>query len=74
VAGLSTARNVLGHAAGDDNAHITTLKGIYSLSKRTSVYGMFTNVNNDDTTRVGVVAPTTDRTTRAFAVGVRHSF
>lgn len=75
IAGLSTARNVNGSVAGDDNVQITTIKGIYNLSKRTSVYGMFTNVNNDTATLKGVLAPTiADKTTRGIAAGVRHSF
>jgi predicted porin len=75
IAGLSTARNVLGHVAGDDNVQITTIKGIYNLSKRTSVYGMFTNVNNDTGTTNGVLVPTVaDKTTRGIAAGIRHTF
>lgn len=84
VAGLSTARNVLGHVAGDDNVQITTIKGIYSLSKRTAVYAMFTNVNNDTGTRVGPDASSTDtaknyltqydKTSRGIAAGIRHTF
>jgi GBP family porin len=75
VTGLSTARNVLGRVAGDDNVQIVTVKGIYNLSKRTSVYAMFTNVNNDTATKVGVLAPTiADKTTHGIAAGVRHSF
>jgi GBP family porin len=76
IAGLSTARNVDGgDTTSADNAHITTIKGVYSLSKRTATYAMFTNVNNGSNTAAGVIAPTTpNRTTRAFAVGVRHSF
>jgi GBP family porin len=80
IVGGSTARNVNGTTTGDDNVHIATIKAIYSLSKRTSVYGLFTNVNNDTSTNRSVdntaFAATTanDRTTRGFAVGVRHSF
>ncbi|HEX5354944.1 MAG TPA: porin [Aquabacterium sp.] len=75
IAGLSTARNVNGAVAGDDNVQITTVKGIYNLSKRTSVYGMLTNVNNDTNTKKGVLAPTVnDKTTRGIAAGIRHTF
>jgi len=75
IVGASVARNVLGTVAGDDNVEIVTVKGIYNLSKRTSVYGMYTNVNNDTGTKLGVLAPTvTDKTTRGIAVGVRHMF
>lgn len=75
VTGLSSARNTEGRAASDDNVHIVTVKGIYSLSKRTSVYGMFTNVNNGAATNFNV-GPTTadDRTARGLAVGLNHKF
>jgi GBP family porin len=75
VTGLSQARNVLGNVAGNDNVEIVTIKGIYSLSKRTSAYAMFTNVNNDTATKVGVLAATVnDKTTHGLAVGIRHAF
>lgn len=75
ITGLSTARNVAGAIASNDNVQIITVKGIYSLSKRTAVYGMLTNVNNDTNTTKGVIAPTAlDKTTHGLAVGVRHSF
>jgi len=74
IAGLSTARNTKGNVAGDDNVQIVSLKGIYNLSKRTAVYGLFTNVNNDTATNFGLVAANTDKTTHGIAAGVRHSF
>jgi GBP family porin len=75
IVGASVARNTLGTVAGDDNVEIVTIKGIYTLSKRTSLYGMYTNVNNDTGTKLGVLPPTvTDKTTRGIAVGVRHAF
>ena len=75
IAGLSTARNILGTQAGDDNAQIVSLKGIYTLSKRTAVYGLFTNVNNGAATsnNVGATA-VAGKTTHGIAAGVRHSF
>jgi len=86
VAGLATARNVLGDQAGDDNVQLFTLKALYSLSKRTTAYALFTNVNNGDATKKGIAAnssnvvpeqsiPTiADKTTHGIAVGVSHSF
>jgi predicted porin len=87
VTGLSTAHNVRGLAASSDNVEIVTIKGIYALSKRTSLYGMFTNVNNDTATYLGAdstknsatslagsAVTKSDKTTRAIAVGIRHSF
>ncbi|RTL33932.1 MAG: porin [Burkholderiales bacterium] len=78
VIGLSEARNVLGDPSTDDNVEVVTIKGIYDLSKRTSVYGMFTNVNNAKNTKLGIVGGpavnTNDKTTHGIAVGIRHTF
>lgn len=76
--GGSIARNVKNDGNSASDIQIVTIKGVYNLSKRTSVYGMFTNVNNDtastsaiDSTNVPVAA---GKTTRGIAAGVRHSF
>ncbi len=77
IAGLSTARNTEGNPDGSDNVQIITLKAIYDLSKRTAVYGMFTNVNNDTGTNYSVLTSPTvsaDKTTHGIAVGLRHTF
>jgi GBP family porin len=75
IIGASTARNVAGSKTVNDNVEIVTIKGVYTLSKRTSLYGMFTNVNNNDGSKLGVLAPTVaDKTSRGIAVGVRHAF
>jgi GBP family porin len=75
VTGLSTARNVKGNVASDDNVEIVTIKGIYTLSKRTALYAMFTNVNNDTNTALNVGATASnDKTVRGIAAGVRHAF
>jgi general bacterial porin, GBP family len=86
IAGLSEARNVLGDPSTDDNVEIVTIKGIYDLSKRTSVYAMFTNVNNAKNTNLGIYGTggtganqasypvSNDKTTHALAVGIRHTF
>jgi general bacterial porin, GBP family len=75
IVGASTARNTKGLAAGSDNVQIVTVKGVYTLSKRTAMYGMFTNVNNDTATNYNLnVTADNDKTTRGIAVGVRHAF
>ncbi|MDO9237895.1 MAG: porin [Aquabacterium sp.] len=90
VAGLSTARNVATLDTNGDNVQIVSLKGIYTLSKRTAVYALFTNVNNGadtyrsvDNADSGTAAPSSAtanvptalaKTTHGIAVGVRHSF
>jgi GBP family porin len=76
IGGAATARNLNGAATGDDNAQVFSLRGIYSLSKRTSVYALFTNVNNDTNTNlaVGGVTGALDKTSRGIAAGIRHAF
>lgn len=74
----------------DREATIVAIKGVYTLSKRTALYALFTNVANDDSTDAlgglnvagvnasgssnGAAAVGRDSTGRAFAIGVRHSF
>lgn len=74
----------------DREATIVAVKGVYTLSKRTALYALFTNVANDDSTDAlgglnvsgvnasgssnGAAAVGRDSTGRAFAIGVRHSF
>jgi GBP family porin len=75
ITGLSTARNVKGANTGTDNVQIITVKGLYTLSKRTTAYAMMTNVNNDTATAYSLVTPAAnDKTTRGLAVGIRHAF
>lgn len=73
TAGVSKVKNVA--YTQDQDATIIALKGVYTLSKRTAVYGLFTNVNNDNSALgVAGVATTADKNSRGFAVGVRHAF
>ena len=79
VVSAAQARNVSGLAAGTDNVQIFTVKGIYTLSKRTALYAMLTNVNNGKATTKAPfattdVAVTADQTTRGIAAGIRHAF
>ena len=60
-----------------DDAKIVALKGVYTLSKRTSVYALFTNVNNDKGSKLalsGATLATGDKSSRGLAVGVSHKF
>jgi GBP family porin len=78
VVGGALGRNVSGLTAGTDNVEILTLKGLYTLSKRTTLYAQVANVNNGSGTNLVPFSsgPTAslDKTTRGFAVGVRHAF
>ncbi|MDD2976628.1 porin [Aquabacterium sp.] len=59
----------------EDDATIIALKGVYALSKRTSVYALFTNVKNDDQVSLNVgQAVAAGKTARGFAVGLSHKF
>jgi predicted porin len=76
-ASVSKVKNATTANRGDeDNATIVALKGVYALSKRTSVYGLFTNVNNGDAASLNVAGytNTAGNTARGLAVGVAHKF
>ena len=72
----NAATGVTGKNAKNDNAGIITLKAQYDLSKRTAVYGLFTEVQNSDRANLGLAGVTTtrDKSVRGIAVGVRHAF
>mgnify|MGYP003503271804 FL=1 len=62
-------------ANNEDDATIIALKGVYALSKRTSVYALFTNVKNDDQVKLNVGQSVADgKTARGFAIGLSHKF
>lgn len=78
-ASLSQAKDIDFGANEDNDAKIIALKGTYSLSKRTSVYGLFTHVSNDDGAALkvgGSSASTPDAgdSSRGIAFGVVHKF
>ncbi len=58
------------------DATIVALKGIYSLSKRTSVYALATTVSNDEESAIAVGGLTGVKGERSsgLAVGVSHKF
>jgi predicted porin len=62
-------------ATANDDAKILALKAIYSLSKRTAVYALITDVSNDANAKL-VVGGTgmNGKDARGIAMGVRHSF
>lgn len=74
TAGLSKVSNV--NFVKDADATIFALKGVYTLSKRTALYGLVTTVDNDDTSNIGVakLAPGAGKNSSGIAFGVRHSF
>jgi GBP family porin len=62
-------------ANNEDDATIIALKGVYALSKRTSVYALFTNVKNDDQVSLNVgQSVAAGKTARGFAIGLSHKF
>lgn len=71
--GVSKAKNVA--FTQDLDATFVMLKGVYTLSKRTSVYGLFTNVDNDNAAlSVGGVPMTADKNSHGIAFGIAHAF
>lgn len=75
-AGVSMARNINGTQTTSDNAEITAIKAIYKLSKRTSVYGLTTMVNNSKITTNNTGASTLQggHVTGGVAFGIAHAF
>jgi predicted porin len=78
-ASLSEARNV-GAAVSDsdhDDATIASIKAVYTLSKRTSVYGLVTNVHNESLSTLNVSGATValgGKDSRGIAFGIAHAF
>lgn len=82
TASVAQASNVVAAASNSDHddAVISSLKAVYSLSKRTSVYGLFTNVNNETLASLGSssgsfnVPVAAGKSSRGLAFGVAHAF
>ncbi|MFN4264793.1 MAG: porin [Aquabacterium sp.] len=75
TAGISKAKNTAGLAANNDDAVITAIKATHKLSKRTTVYGIATLVNNEGAASVALVSPTSaDAKAGGIAFGVAHAF
>lgn len=77
---LSKAEHVQFSSSSDAEATIIGLEGVYSLSKRTSLYALFTFIENDDGSRLGINSATAlsaanaGKNTQGFAIGVSHAF
>ncbi|WP_374316647.1 porin [Aquabacterium sp.] len=78
IGGLSQVKHATASTTEDDGALLFSLKGVYALSKRTSLYGMLSYINNEDNAKLTLdssKAPVTagDSVT-GIAFGVRHTF
>jgi GBP family porin len=79
-AGVSKAKNTnkaADVAGASDDATILAIKAVYDLSKRTSVYGLFTNVDNQKGAALavgGAAAPTGGKNSHGLAFGIKHAF
>lgn len=77
IASGSVARNLVATDSNSDVQYVT-IRAVYDLSKRTAVYGMFTNVNNDTGSKVSFNSDDAltagGKTSRALAVGIKHAF
>lgn len=80
TASLAEARNVgtLSASGDHDDATITAIKAVYTLSKRTSLYGIATNVHNESLSSLGVdktnVPISAGKSDHGIAFGVAHAF
>ena len=79
-AGLSKAKDTAKTTVDGDDATIIAIKAVYDLSKRTSVYGLFTNVDNAKASTLavggltGAALPAAGNNSRGLAFGVKHAF
>jgi general bacterial porin, GBP family len=76
IASYAAVKNTSYAANGDDDdAKILTLESVYSLSKRTALYAMVTDVSNDPLSSLAVsTTGAAGKDARGIAFGVRHSF
>ncbi|MFY9479948.1 MAG: porin [Aquabacterium sp.] len=74
TAGASRTRGTTDARSDDDRVAIFSLKGVYTLSRSTSLYGWLVNVDNEDAANKGVIAPGAGQSGRGLAFGVRHLF
>ncbi|TAK79733.1 MAG: porin [Aquabacterium sp.] len=58
----------------DDKVNIFSLKGVYSVSKRTAIYVWFDHISNGDAATKGIVTTAAGENGRGLALGVRHAF
>ena len=78
-ASVAEARNVANVASNSDHddATIIAVKGVYTLSKRTSVYALATNVHNESAAALsvaGVALAPTGKSSHGIAIGIAHAF
>lgn len=75
VASGSVARNVATSGNSASDVQFLTVRALYDLSKRTTVYAMFTNVNNDTASTLTFGdAVAAGKTSRGLAAGIKHTF
>ena len=74
TAGASRTRGTTDARGDDDRVTIFSLKGVYTLSRSTSLYGWLVNVDNEDAANKAVIAPGAGQSGRGLAFGVRHLF
>lgn len=69
------AKNAIKATSASDNSTAWTLAYTHSLSKRTTAYGGYTRVTNQDgAAKAAVLAPTLGGNSSVIAAGVRHTF
>ncbi|MBW8829635.1 MAG: porin [Burkholderiales bacterium] len=69
-----------GPGIGDRDAHQFAIGYVYNLSKRTAVYGTYAQIENKGTANYtvgnisGFTMPATEKDSKGFEMGLRHSF
>lgn len=74
TAGASRTDGTTDTVGDADRVTIFSLKGVYTLSRHTSLYGWLVNVDNQEAANKGIIAPGAGRSGRGLAFGVRHLF
>lgn len=74
TAGASRTRGTTEQHGDDDHVTIFSLKGVYTLSRRTSLYGWLVSIDNEEGAAKGLIAPEAGQSGRGLAFGVRHLF
>ena len=74
TAGVSRTDGTTGLANDDDDVWIYSLKAVYSVSKRTSVYAWYDYIDNDPAANKGIIATAAGKSGQGLAIGLRHLF
>lgn len=72
--GVSRTTDTTAVDGDDDDVWIYSLKGVYAMSKRTSLYAWYVYIDNDTAASKGIIATSAGESGQGVALGVRHAF